>query len=147
MYAIGRNGEEDFPPDECIQCESDNAWYYMPDAHRNGVYMCQASGEWYKEDDLVSIRNELYFKDLVVELDVPFDGEECELEKFTTVTYDGRVIHLDAAIEVEWKDGSVYLLHKDDDKEALEEAEKSENITMRRKQSGKARLTNQGERK
>lgn len=96
VSAIGRRGYEGhYLRDECIET-ADGSWYVERYANSNDVY--EVDGDWYHVDDLV--------RDSVT--------DEYIVAENSVETYDGRPIHADDAVEIEWHDGETYTLHCND---------------------------------
>lgn len=109
--AIGRGGHEDWHSnDDCIYCEINDHHYVERYASENGIYLCEVSGDWYEEGDMVSTSRGMVHTDNAVELAVEdSDGNSWAAESDTVTTHDGRVIHENDAVM-----RTVYF-HKDDD--------------------------------
>jgi hypothetical protein len=82
---------------------------------RHGIVQCVASGDYYRSADLVSISGQRIHPRYAVALDVPHQGDAWAFSGETVVTTDGRTIHTASAIQVSWRDGKDYIMHKDDD--------------------------------
>lgn len=95
----------------------------------DGRYYTEAGLEWhglveydgdiYSAEDMAMTPEGYVPLDFATSLDVPVvawgDEYSYASQWCTTETHDGRVIHSDAAVKVEWWDGNTYVLHSDDD--------------------------------
>lgn len=53
-YAYGRWGQDWFPSDDTIYCESDQEYYVAEYTNNHDVYRCAVTDSWYHIDDLVN---------------------------------------------------------------------------------------------
>jgi hypothetical protein len=114
VSALGRRGND-------VMIRADNAVevdgnYYDPDyLSDNDIYMCEASEEYYKLNDLCSTSRGYVHEDACVSLDLEdSDGNTFAHSDDTSTTHDGRVIHEDDAV-TETVNGEDVVFHEDDD--------------------------------
>jgi hypothetical protein len=116
IRAFGPQGhEEDYYRNDCIHNRSDGQYYHLHALERFEIAQCSLTGDWYSKDELVSVEGNLVHEDNATELDVAHDGGTWAYTDSVLETTDGRTIHTDDAVQVSWRDGKDYIIHKDDD--------------------------------
>jgi hypothetical protein len=113
--SISRPRREYIPEEQALCPEGADDYYDGEDTellNRHGYYMCEETGDWYHEDDMV-LTSRGYIKSghrCLVELDKKdSDGNEWAHRDDTVTTEDGLTIHEDDALDT--YDGRTY--HKD----------------------------------
>jgi hypothetical protein len=116
VFAVLPDGsEDDCIRSECIQNQSDGHFYHTNGLQHHNIRQCYLSGAWYFAKELVSVEGNSVHQDSATKLDVDHGGYEWAYSDEVLETTDGRTIHRDDALQVAWRDGKDYILHRGDD--------------------------------